>query len=69
MTHTPVGEDVIQVVRDLNRPATFAEIASALERKGITKSQVHNAVYRLSKSGALDRNGSGGAMRYGLPKT
>jgi DNA-binding Lrp family transcriptional regulator len=59
-----VNDEVLEAVRQLGRPAAFADIAKALEPKGATRSQVHNAVYRLAKAGKLRRIGSGSGMRY-----
>ena len=64
MIRRSVDEDVLRTVRDIGRPARFREIAERLEAYGISKSQTHNAVYRLGKKGRLRRAGSGAAMTY-----
>jgi Mn-dependent DtxR family transcriptional regulator len=62
-----VDDDVIRVVREFGRPVRFGEIADRLLEHGVSRSQVHNAVYRLGKKGRVEREGSGGGMRYRLP--
>jgi hypothetical protein len=59
-----MDEEVIRVVREFNRPVRFREIADKLGTAGITRSQVHNAIYRLGKNGRLRSSGSAGAMTY-----
>jgi hypothetical protein len=64
MARQGVDEDVIRAVRDFDRPVRFREIADKLAGEGISRSQVHNAVYRLGKKGRLQSAGSAGAMTY-----
>ena len=64
MTRSSVDGVVVEFVREVNRPVRFREIADGLVGRGITKSQVHNAVYGLGKRGRLRGTGSGGAMTY-----
>ena len=69
MARNAIDDDVLAAVRELSRPASFGEIAAALADKGITKSQVHNAVYRLGQRGGLEKMGSSGRMLYRLPQS
>ena len=66
MAVAPTGVDdaVLRAVSESGRAVRFAEIAARLSDSGITRSQVHNAVYRLGKRGDLRRAGSGAAMTY-----
>ena len=64
MARSSIDGVVVDLVREFNRPVRFREIADGLAEKGITKSQAHNAVYRLGKRGTLRGSGSGGAMTY-----
>ena len=68
MPREPVDDEVVALVRQFNRPVRFREIAAELSERGISKSQVHNAVYRLGKKGRLRGNGSAGAMTYVVPE-
>jgi DNA-binding transcriptional regulator PaaX len=64
MARQGVDEDVIRTVRESGRPVRFCEIAEQLEPAGISRSQVHNAVYRLGKKGRIQSSGSGASMTY-----
>lgn len=59
-----IDADVISAVRDFDRLVRFAEIADRLANVGISRSRVHNAVYRLGKQGRLQSSGKGSAMTY-----
>jgi DNA-binding Lrp family transcriptional regulator len=64
MARKRVDDEVLATVRNLGRPARFREIAEAVEAQGFSRSQVHNAVYRLGKSGRLLRLGTRSSMTY-----
>jgi DNA-binding transcriptional regulator PaaX len=64
MSGMSVDEDVVRVVREIGRPVRFGEIAGHLAERGISRSQVHNAVYRLGKKGRIQGSGSGATMTY-----
>lgn len=64
MAKQGVDEDVIRTIRESGRPVRFGEIADRLNHEGISRSQVHNAVYRLGKRGRIQSSGSGAAMTY-----
>jgi DNA-binding transcriptional regulator PaaX len=64
MSGTSVDEAVVGAIRESGRPVRFGDIAERLAEHGISKSQVHNAVYRLGKRGRIQRSGSGGTMTY-----
>ena len=64
MTQGGVDEEVTATVRECGGDMSFVEIAVALAARGITRSRVHNAVYRLGKAGRLSKSGSPGRMRY-----
>jgi hypothetical protein len=59
-----IDQTVEATVRQFNRPVRFREIADTLAPRGVTKSQLHNAVYRLHKKGRLETQGSGSATAY-----
>jgi hypothetical protein len=60
-----IDDRVVDVVRKMARPVRFHEIADALASEGATRSQVHNAVYRLGKNGRLRKESLGGkGMTY-----
>lgn len=64
MAREGIDDKVLEVVRDYGRPVRFAEVAKALEERGASRSQVHNALYRLGRKGRLRRSGAGTAMTY-----
>src|ERR1700726_4334492 len=68
MARQGVDDDVIRTIREFGRPVVFGDIAGRLAASGISKSQVHNAVYRLGKRGTIEARGSRGAMTYVLPE-
>jgi hypothetical protein len=59
-----IDQIVESTIRGFSRPVRFREIAAALAGEGITKSQVHNAVYRLGKKGRLRSEAVGSATTY-----
>ncbi|MDQ6883738.1 MAG: hypothetical protein M3077_05800 [Candidatus Dormibacteraeota bacterium] len=66
MTTRGTDQTVEEAIRLFNRPVRFREIAAALAENGVTKSQVHNAVYRLGKKGRLQATGAGSATSYSV---
>ena len=64
MARDGIDQDILTLLRQSNRPLRFREIVEALSARGITKSQVHNAIYRLGKRGHLVGSGSGSSMSY-----
>src|SRR5689334_21413385 len=66
MTTHGIDDDVIRTIREFNRPVRFNEIADRLQIIGISRSQVHNSIYRLGKNGRLRRAGKGSSMTYVL---
>jgi DNA-binding Lrp family transcriptional regulator len=66
MARQSVDADVIKAIQQLGRPARFREIADLLAPVGISRSQVHNAVYRLGKKGRLRSSGSASTMTYAV---
>lgn len=67
MARSNIDDVVVDVVREFGRPVRFREVADRLADKGISKSQAHNAIYRLGKRGGLRASGAGGAMTYVVP--
>jgi hypothetical protein len=63
-TRSVTAQEVVRVVRELGRPVRFGEIAERLAQRGFSRSQVHNAVYSLHKSGRLSSRGGGSTMTY-----
>jgi hypothetical protein len=64
-----IDDEVVAVVSELARPVGFREIADVLVARGATRSQVHNAVYRLGKKGRLRKESrSGAGMTYTVAK-
>ena len=64
MARQGTDQIVEATVRQFNRPVRFREIADAVAPRGFTKSQLHNALYRLHKKGRLEAQGSGSATAY-----
>jgi hypothetical protein len=67
MVKRGADQDVLDVLRELARPATFHELATVLDSRGITRSRVHNAIYRLTKAGQVQRIPAKSGMSYTLP--
>lgn len=64
---TPRYHGIDQLIEETIRvsgPLSVPEVVSRLAERGITKSQVRNAVYRLKVKGAISARANGSSARY-----